>query len=514
MKTDVIIGIDIGTTSTKTLAYDTKGAIWAEVEQEYPLYSPDPSWKEQDPEEIYAAVKSTLAEVAQQVESKQGHIAGVGFSAAMHSILALDDEGNVLTNALTWADQRSFSEAEELKEGEGHAIYLRTGTPIHPMSPLTKLMWFRRNRPELFAKATKWISLKEYVCYRLFHRFIVDYSIASATGLFNLKELSWDDETLNLVGIKENQLSQPVSTTHVVKGLDSELAAYLNLDPETPFVIGASDGVLANIGVGAVEHGSVACSIGTSGAIRTIVNEPTVDPKGRIFCYALTEDQWVIGGPINNGGISFRWARDQLFPDIKESIKPNGFTAYDELTRRASFVRPGSNGLLFLPYLTGERAPFWDADTKGVFFGLTLDHGRDHMVRSVLEGVMFQMYSVAIALIEAGVEPVEYRAGGGFARSELWRQIMADIFETEIVVPESHQGSCLGAAWLSMKALGMIDDLSSVKEVIRTKVKHGPIEENVQTYRELKPVFLRLARQLPDEFKAISEVQRKISTQH
>lgn len=509
MKEEVIIGIDIGTTSTKTLAYDTKGKIWAEVEQEYPLYSPDPSWKEQDPDEILAAVKTTLSAVAKKVSDQNASIAGVGFSAAMHSLLAMDEEGNKLTNALTWADQRSVEQSEELKADGGHEIYLRTGTPIHPMSPLTKLLWFRKHRPELFEKAAKWISIKEYVFYRLFHRYIVDYSIASATGLFHLENLDWDEEAIILAGITKSQLSHPVSTTHVVRGLDLELAAGLHIAKDTPFVIGASDGVLANIGVGAVEPGSIACSIGTSGAIRTIVDKPTVDPKGRVFCYALTEDKWVIGGPINNGGISFRWARDQLFPDLKEQSDQKGVSAYDELTARAGEVRPGSDGLLFLPYLTGERAPFWDADTKGVFFGLTLNHGRNHMIRSVLEGVMFQMYSVVIALIESGVKPVEYRAGGGFARSELWRQIMADIFETEIVVPESHQSSCFGAAWLSMKALGMIEDISSVKHVIHTKVKHGPIEENVTTYRDLKPIFLRLARNLHDDFKAISEVQRK-----
>ncbi|MFG6114118.1 gluconokinase [Halobacillus sp. MO56] len=503
MKTSVVLAIDIGTTSTKTLAYDTAGQIWAEVEKGYPLYSPVPTHKEQNPEEIYQAVTYTLQEAAKKATGRGAAIAGISFSAAMHSLLALDENGRLLTNVITWADQRSVEEAEALKANGGHEIYLRTGTPIHPMSPLTKLLWFQKREPGIFAQADKWISIKEYIIYRWFHRFIIDYSIASATGLFHLENLEWDQEALELAGISEQQLSKPGPTTQIINGMDDELADRLHLPTGTPVVIGASDGVLANIGVGAIDPGIVACSIGTSGAIRTVVDRPTVDPKGRIFCYALTDEQWVIGGPINNGGIAFRWARDELYPDINDG------EVYKELTRRAEKIRPGADGLLFLPYLTGERAPFWDADTKGMFFGLTLNHGRNHMVRSVLEGVMFQMYSVVIALIEAGVEPKEFRAGGGFARSELWRQMMADIFEADIVIPESHQSSCLGAAWLAMKALRMVDDISSVKQVIHTKVKHSPIEENIHVYRDLKPIFLRLARQMGHEFKAISDFQRK-----
>ncbi|MFZ4452859.1 gluconokinase [Salibacterium aidingense] len=509
MSKQIVIGLDIGTTSTKSLAYDTEGEIWAEVEREYPLYSPDPAWKEQDPEEILEAVEKTLASVINTVQNKGAVVAGVGFSAAMHSLLALDGEGKILTNAVTWADQRSVKEAEELKESGGHDIYLRTGTPIHPMSPLTKLMWFQKYQPDVCEKAAKWISIKEYIIYQLFDRFIVDHSIASATGLFELQTKQWDEGALRTAGIREDQLSELVPTTYILRGLQESAAARLNLPKETPFIAGASDGVLANIGAGAIEPGQVACSIGTSGAIRTVVNEPAVDPKGRIFCYELMENQWVIGGPINNGGIAFRWIKDQLFPEQKDEADGKGNSRYEELTARAETIKPGADGLLFLPYLIGERAPFWDSDTKGVFFGLTLSHGRDHMVRSVLEGVMYQMYSVVIALIEAGVKPTEYRAGGGFARSELWRQMMADIFEEEIVIPESHQGSCFGAAWLAMKSLNIIQDFSSVQEIIKTNIRHQPIEENVTAYRDMKPIFLRLARGLHSEFQAIAEVQRK-----
>lgn len=510
MGEQAIIGVDIGTTSTKTMAYDEEGNTLAEADQEYPLYSPHSTWKEQDPEEIYQAVLTTLFNVLKTVAKEDRTVAGVGFSAAMHSLIAVDRNGNLLTRAIVWADQRSVAESEALKEsGVGHEIYLRTGVPTHPMSPLTKLLWFRKYQEDIYKAAAKWISIKEYIFYRLFHQYVVDYSIASATGLFHLKNLNWDEEALQLTGITKNQLSELVPTTHIVTGLDSEIASYLNLPVETPFIIGASDGVLANLGVGAIEQGSVACSIGTSGAIRTVVSEPMTDPKGRIFCYALTEDQWVIGGPINNGGIALRWLRDEVLPELKDKIVAEGGHPYDEMTRLASTANPGADGLLFLPYLMGERAPYWNADTKGVFIGLTLNHGQKQMIRAVLEGVIFQMYTVVIALKDMGVKPFEYRANGGFAESELWRQMMADIFESDILVPESYQSSCFGAVLLFKKALGMISDFSSVKDDVGIKVKHKPIKNHVNIYRELIPIFIRLSRELAPEFKALSDFQQR-----
>lgn len=503
-----IIGIDIGTTSTKTLAYGTDGRIFSEIEKEYPLYSSIPSEKEQDPEEVYAAVIETLRETVTTLREQGVDTAGVGFSSAMHNIMAVDEGGNPLTRLVTWADQRSVKETEALKEGSGHEIFLRTGTPIHPMSPLTKLMWYREHEPDLFKRAAKWISIKEFVFYRLFGTYAVDYSIASATGLFHLKNLDWDEEALQTAGITKAQLSDPTDTNTIFTGLQKELQKEIGLSAETPFVIGASDGVLANVGSGALAPGVVACSIGTSGAVRTVIDQPYVDPKQRIFCYALSEGRWVIGGPINNGGIALRWARDKLFPDLKKLAEEEGKNPYEVLNEIIDSVAPASDGLIFLPYLIGERAPFWNSDTKGMFFGLTLHHGREHMLRSVMEGVMMQMYSVVIALMEAGVEPKQFRAGGGFARSQIWKQMMADMFETEIVIPESHQGSCYGAAWMAMEALNMVESLDSIEQTISIDEKQYPIQKNVTAYRDIKPIFLRMARDLQDEFKAISDVQR------
>lgn len=511
MANTVIIGVDIGTTSTKTMAYDENDNILAKTEQEYPLYSLHNTWKEQDPEDIFQAVVTTLSHVAGMVTGQGSTISGVGFSAAMHSLIAVGPHGERLTRVLTWADQRAEAESEELKEsGVGHQIYLRTGTPIHPMSPLTKLLWFRNNQKDIYDAAAKWISMKEYIFYRLFHRYIVDYSIASATGLFNLEELDWDEGALEVTGLSKHQLSELVPTTQLVTGLDVGMAETLQLSPDTPFIIGASDGVLANLGVGATHRGAVACSIGTSGAIRTVVPEPVTDPKGRIFCYALTENHWVIGGPINNGGIALRWLRDEVLPQLRDQSKEQGKDPYDVMTKLASMTDPGADGLLFMPYLMGERAPYWDADTKGVFIGLTLNHGQKQLIRAVMEGIIYQMYTVVLALKDMGVEPVEYRANGGFAKSDLWRQMMADIFDADLLVPEGSQNSCYGAVLLSKKALGWINDFSSVSEQVKINVKHESIKSHTAVYRELTSIYIRLARTLPPEFKALSAFQSQL----
>ena len=508
----IILGVDIGTTSTKTVAFDQGGQVWAEAEREYPLHSPAAGWAEQNPDEIFEAVLDSLSEVVRSVEEQTGEISGVSFSAAMHSLLALDEEHRPLTAALTFADNRAAEQAARIKqEMNGLSVHQRTGTPIHPMSPLAKLLWFREEGAETFEKAVRWVSVKEYIFYRLFGEFVVDYSIASATGLFNLKNLGWDEGALEIAGLSREKLSSPVPTTHIVEGLHAEYAERLGLDEETPFIVGANDGVLANLGVGAIDPGVVACSIGTSGAVRTVIPEPEVDEEGRTFCYALTDEMWVIGGPINNGGIALQWTLDELFYDLKEEkedAEEEGRDPYELMEDLAAEVEAGSGGLIFLPYLTGERAPHWNPDVKGVFFGLTLQHRREHLIRAVLEGVIYQMSLVAQSLQEVAGEPTEVRATGGFTQSGLWRQIMADVFDKEIVFPESYQSSCLGAALLGMKALGAIDSLDVVKSLVGADTRQDPDPDDAQTYGKLVKTFARLYERLEPEFTEIAEIQR------
>ncbi len=506
-----MIGVDIGTTSTKAVLYKENGKPVSKHNVEYPLYTPTPATAEQDPEAILLAVVESIRTVIKDNHLKAEQVKFVSFSSAMHSLIAVDEAGKPLTNCITWADNRSAKWAEHIKnELNGHEIYRRTGTPIHPMSPLSKLVWLKNDEKELFESAAKFISIKEYVYYRFFQEYVIDYSIASATGLFNLEQLDWDEEALEVAGVTAEQLSKPVSTTHVMEGLKEPYIEETGLNASTKFILGASDGVLSNLGVNAIEPGVVAVTIGTSGAIRAVTDRPVTDPKGRIFCYALTEDKWVIGGPVNNGGITFRWVRDQFAASEVETAKRLGIDTYEILTRIAEQVSPGSDGLIFHPYLAGERAPLWNADARGSFFGLAMHHKKEHMIRAVLEGVIYNLYSVLLALEELIGVPKQIKATGGFARSPLWRQMMADIFDQEVTVPESYESSCLGAIVLGMEALGEIDSLSIVSDLVGDTFSHQPNKENVLIYSELLPIYIRLSRKLSDEYTAISNFQNKM----
>lgn len=290
MSSKYVIGVDIGTTSAKAVLYSKSGTVVSSHSIEYPMYSPTPETAEQDPEEIFRAVIQAIKKTKQKSSVPEEDILCVSFSSVMHSVIAVDKKGKPLTECITWADNRSSDWVEKIKsEMNGHEIYLRTGTPIHPMSPLSKLVWLKNDFTELFHSADKFISIKEYVFYKLFGRYVIDYSIASSTGLFNIQTLTWDSEALEIAGLTEKELSQPVPTTYQMVGLDEAYANEMNLLPSTPFVVGAGDGVLSNLGVNAIEPGVVAVSIGTSGAIRAMVDRPITDPKGRIFCYCLTE---------------------------------------------------------------------------------------------------------------------------------------------------------------------------------------------------------------------------------
>lgn len=510
MNTKYVIGVDIGTTSTKAVLFTVKGVIIAKHGIEYPLHSPTPAVAEQDPEEIFNAVLETVGRVITGSQVSPHDILCVSFSSAMHSVIAVDKEGIPITSCLTWADNRSIAWANKIKnDWNGHEIYRRTGTPIHPMSPLSKLTWLRYEHQEWFDHAYKFISIKEYVFFKLFGRYVIDYSMASATGMLNLERLQWDEEALDVAGVTADRLSELVPTTYKLEGLDAGYALRMSLLPTTPFVIGASDGVLSNLGVNAIEPGIVAVTIGTSGAIRAVTDKPITDPKGRTFCYALTEKLWVVGGPVNNGGMIFRWVRDQIGAVEVGVAKELGVDPYELLTELAAGVKPGSDGLIFHPYLSGERAPLWDANARGSYFGLGLHHKKEHLIRAALEGVIYNLYSVFMVLEELIGKPKQIQATGGFARSELWRQMMSDIFNQELQVPESIESSCLGAVILGLYGIGEIDSLQVVSDMVGASHSHEPIKENAERYAELMRIYSRVSTLLTEEYANIAAFQQK-----
>jgi gluconokinase len=298
-----------------------------------------------------------------------------------------------------------------------------------------------------------------------------------------------------------------VPTTFIVEGLDADIARRTKLPAGTPFVIGANDGVLANLGVGAIRPGTVAVTIGTSGAIRTAVEKPVTDPHGRLFCYVLAPGVWIMGGPVNNGGMILRWLRDEFASAEIETAKRLGVDTYDLLTRMAERAGAGAGGLLFHPYLAGERAPLWNADARGSFFGLAMFHRKEHMVRAVLEGVIFNLHAVLLIMEETGARAEHILASGGFARSLLWRQIMADIFDREVIVGQSAEGSSLGAAVLALYAVGAVPSLDVAATMVGATARSTPNPDNVQKYRRLGEIFVRLPALLHDAYRDIAAYQ-------
>ncbi|AVH46041.1 gluconokinase [Staphylococcus haemolyticus] len=506
-----MIGVDIGTTSTKSVLYDENGQFIMKHNIGYPLHTPNVDVSEENPDELFDAVLMTVKYVVREANIKKEDIKLISFSAQMHSLIALDAEHHRLTESITWADNRASKYAELInKEHQGSDIYQRTGTPIHPMSPLSKIFWMKHEQSDIYKQTAMFADIKTYIFYQLFEKYVTDYSMASATGMFNLEKLDWDKEALELLGITEAQLSQLVPTTHILKGMKKRYATLMGIDENTPIIVGASDGVLSNLGVNSYKKGEVAVTIGTSGAIRTVINKPRTDYKGRIFCYVLDEDHYVIGGPVNNGGVVLRWLRNELLASEVETAKRLGVDPYDVLTKIASRVKPGAEGLIFHPYLAGERAPLWNADARGSFFGLTLSHQKEHMIRAALEGVLYNLYTVYLALIEVMNEtPSTIKATGGFAKSEVWRQMMADIFDTDLIVPESYESSCLGACVLGLKALGEIDDFSIIEEMVGTTNAHQPDSATVQVYQQLVSIFINLSRSLEERYAEIADFQRK-----
>ena len=502
------IGVDIGTTSSKAIVFSSSGAIKGIGNRGYGILVPQPTWAEQDPEAIFAAMILAIRD-AVDAASVSKDIAAIGFSTAMHTLIVMDAQNYPITNSIIWADQRSVTQAEKLKqEPTGNAIYRRTGTPIHPMSPLSKLIWMRESQPDTFRQAAKFISIKEYVLYQLFERYVVDYSIASATGLFNLQQLNWDEEALTLAGITPEQLSELVPTTYILQGMKAQHALAIGLAADTPIVIGANDGVLANLGVGAIVANRFAITIGTSGAVRSVSQQPITDPQQRTFCYYLANNLWVIGGAINSGGIIFRWLRDEFCAAEVEAAKQLGIDPYQVMIQEAAKVPAGASGLLCLPFLAGERSPYWNAKARGVFFGVGLHHTRAHFIRAVLEGILFAIYSVNVAVQDLTGTAGEICVSGGFARSEVWLQMMAEGFGQEVSTPEVYEASGFGAALLAMYAVGAIAHLSDVHQLIHISKRYQPqIQSNI--YKDLFSLYQRIYQNLVEEFNSIADYQHQ-----
>jgi gluconokinase len=444
---EYILGIDIGTGSTKAVAVGPDRIAFDSSQYFYPTDTMQPQHSEQDPELIWQAFQKSITELVLKLAHAPK---AISLSSAMHSLIAVDEYCNALAPMMTWADSRSTAIAEELLASPlGIKLYKETGTPVHSMSPLCKIIWIRENQPEFFRGVYKFISIKEYIWYRLFHTFEVDHSIASCSGLMDLERLVWSDLALNVAGIKVEQLSALVSSTYLRNDFEPSSALDL-LKAGTPFVMGASDGCLANLGTGAIRPGIAALTIGTSGALRVAGSKAASNEKAMTFSYRLDEDVFINGGPVNNGGIALKWHLKNLFQKEKLTAED-----YAEALGQMEKVVPGAEGLIFLPYLQGERAPIWNSKSCGTFFGMRLIHQPQHFTRAVIEGICFALNDVLRSLEESGQLIFQLNVSGGFVSSSAWLQIMADITGKKLVLATAEDASAVGAAYLAVKALGI-----------------------------------------------------------
>ena len=466
----MVIGLDIGTTNVKAVAFDDDGRIVRASERHNTTLCPAPGFSEQEPEAVFQNVTAVLDDVLSHIGSSET-LHGVVLSSAMHGLMAVDASGNPLTNILLWSDLRADEVARALRQGgEGAALYQRTGVPVHAMSPLVKLIWMRRRRPDIFHKAHKFLGIKDYVWYRLTGKYEVDLSVASATGLMNIRDKQWDDNILSSAGISLTRLPEIVSTTHRA-----------TLASGVPICIGASDGALANLGSGATAPGQVAVTVGTSAAIRTVVQQPVLDAQQRSFCYCLDAQRYIVGGASNNGANVLEWLRSALF---RSPLTAEAFA------NQALDVPPGAEGLLFLPWLFGERAPLYDAQAQGALHGLRASHTQAHAVRAAMEGVIFNLRLIAEAL-EAHAPIETLHASGGFSHSDLWVRMLADIFQIPVALSgDGADASVQGAVRLGREVFGL-PPLAARK--VERLVAPGTAGEGI--YRDIYDLFKRLARQ-------------------
>ena len=410
----------------------------------------------------------------------------------MHSLIPVDENGMPLSKMFTWADVRSAAIAERIRaSSSGEEIYRTTGTPIHPMSPLCKITWLRENNKDLFSRTYKFISIKELIWYRLFNEFKVDISIASATGLFDIETDQWYNKSLELAGIESEKLSTPVTTSYNRNDCNADVISLLKIDKDVTFIIGASDGCLANIGSFTINEEEAAITIGTSGAVRMMNKAPVYNFTAMTFNYKLEDDLFVSGGPISNGGNVVQWYLNS-FLNKKEISTEDYKNLFEEIERS----KPGADGLIFLPYLHGERAPHWNATSCGAFFGIRVGHARVNFSRAVIEGVCYALNDV-LEIVDPDNTITQLNVSGGFVASKTWMQILADVTGKRICLVQTNDASATGAAYLGLKVMKFINDYDALITNIKIEFLE-PDPYNHRSYNDYFSIYRELYNDLKD----------------
>ncbi|MBE5758824.1 MAG: xylulokinase [Clostridiales bacterium] len=486
-----LIAHDLGTSGNKATLYGLDGKLYASSLYEYPTYYPGVNYVEQNPADWWEAVCKSTITLMEKAGVTASDIGGVSFSAQMMGCLLVDKDGEPLRPMIIWADQRSTKQADFLEKELGQQfIYKTTGHRISPAYSLEKLMWVRDNEPDVYKKAAKVLHAKDYIIYKLTGNFVTDYSDAGGMNLFDMTKRTWSPAIIAATGIRADLLPEVHPSSDIAGTITKEAAAACGLLEGTPVVIGGGDGSCATVGAGVARLGKTYCSMGSSAWISTAANEPFFDPEMRTFNWIhLDPSLYTPNGTMQTAGYSYSWVKNNLCdPELLEAAE-KGISPYQLINKLAEKSPAGANNLLFLPYLLGERSPRWNPNTKGCFLGLTLTSTRNDMIRSVLEGVGYNM-KVILDVINSKFPVEDIMMIGGGARGMEWLQMLADIWQRKLIVPEYiEEATSLGAAIACGVGIGAFPDFKVVEEFNKPARTIEPNPENFAVYEKLFGIF-------------------------
>jgi xylulokinase len=489
------LGIDTSTTGSKALIIDDRGEVMAVVSSPHTLQTPRPLWSEQDPREWWQAVSASIRSALEQAGISGEKIVAVGLTGQMHGLVLLDEAGNVLRPAILWNDQRTQSQCDEIHARIGKEKFIQvTGNVALTGFTAPKILWVKENEPEVYTKARHILLPKDYIRYKLTGEYAMDKADGAGTVLFDLKARDWSDEVLSALDIPREWMPRTFEGPEFTGHVSEEAASHTGLKVGTPVAAGGGDQAAQAVGVGAVEPGIVGLTVGTSGVVFATTPLALIEPEGRLhaFCHAVP-GLWHFMGVMLSAAGSLQWYRDTLAPNM----------SFDGLLEEAESVPAGSEGLQFLPYLSGERTPYPDPLARGAFIGLTIRHHRAHMTRAVLEGVSFGLKDSFTLIQNAGLGAItQVRASGGGTKGALWRQILASVLAAELVTVNTTEGAAYGAAILSGVGAGAwIDVASACKVCIKITGSTQPEPSQVDAYRKAYPLYQELYPALKASFR-------------
>lgn len=507
---DTLIGIDLGTSGTKTVLFDKTGAVIASSTVEYPLYQEKNGWAEQEPMDWWHAAADTIHNVLVESGVDPASVKGIGISGQMHGLVMLDRAGEVLRRSIIWCDQRTAAECEEITARVGRERLIEiTANPAMTGFTASKILWVKKHEPEIYAKCAHILLPKDYVRYMLTGEFATEVSDASGMQLLDVPNRCWSDEILEKLEIDPALLGKIYESPEITGFVTEEAAKLTGLKAGTPVVGGAGDNAAAAVGTGVVKDGRAFTTIGTSGVVFAHTDKITIDPKGRVhtFCCAVPGAYHVMG-VTQGAGLSLKWFRDNFCAAEKETAKGMGVDPYYLMDQQAERSPIGCNKLIYLPYLMGERTPHADPDCRGVFFGLSAIHTKYDMLRAVMEGVTYSQRDSVEILREMGIEPTEMMACGGGGSSPLWRQMLADVYNCPVKTVKSKEGPALGVAILAGVGAGLYSSVQEAcEQMIQTNPPQEPLSENVPRYEKFYRVYTSLYPVLKERFKALAGLE-------